>query len=718
LENILKNQIVKTILSNSSKEDICEFFKIGDETNVEKRLNYFSKAKLFKYVNHVGEKLKTALENQLKNYPLKSAPTLYLANISNFINFKDLKQKTTKLENKGRNGALELPQDRVIRMIYMRRSLKKMLREPVVYEIILGYEKRIEITDWDPKKEDYGKSKYIYTLENAIIWFPKDNRKFSIIACNDFPVVKPIINYLNYNFKLEACLPDLSETMLKNLSDGSTIRNATFSKYHEQKDEDLDVKTITVYDPDLQNRKLFKEISKQNSREQRSGYYSNHPDILRAGLGITRRYGRVWTPAHLNREELIRLALGIIMKLDLELERTSKFNKKEFVNFYSHKPVYIGNNKTPLNSNAKKIFEMLIKYFISLSKKKIHEEKIQISDIEKIVEHKTKLGLYTTMTYECPNCGTREVTCEKCSRLIEFTFKDNKLIGRCPECKELFNFENFKCDCGEDCPILFPYSQLIIMPSTDLLNSIDRYLNQLSLYIKPCIFIIVGTQFILIKYDYNKKKETKCRRIKLEELKYWRLRARLNLLNSRDNKKTISLLDKMKEKCSANGAHPCYKDCDRCLSSMPTRKKLEKGEVCLLRAFGIPINEKFDGIHHGQEITDVTYSDQFEEEDVKIGIHFKSKSKSTKPKGLGRTNYKVKELYTQTYYTLYTMIKNKIKLDILGICIPNTISEDVIKSMESVLFKFGISFLVIDYDCWVRIIERVREEIELEQKRV
>ncbi|MBA7526272.1 hypothetical protein ES705_18433 [subsurface metagenome] len=717
MENIVKNQIVKTILSNSSKEDICGYFKIGAETNIEKRLNQFNKAKLFKFVNHIGKKLKNALENQLKNYPLKSAPTLYLVNISNFINFKDLKQKTIKLENRGRNVALELPQDRVIRKIYMRRSLKIILGKPVVYEFILGYEKRIEITNWDPEKDDYGKSKYVYTLENALVWFPKDNKKFSIIACNDFPVVKPIINYLNSNFNLEACLPDLSEKMLKNLSEGSTIRNATFSKYQEQNDEDLDVRTITVYDSDLQNRKLFKEISTQNSREQRSGYYSNHPDILRAGLGITRRYGRIWTPAHLNREELIRLILGVVVKLDLELERISKSNTIEYVNFYLHKPVYIG-SKTPLNSQSKKIFEMLIRYFIDLSKKKIQKEIIKISDIKQIVEYKTKLGLYISMTYECPNCGTRKITCKKCNGLIEVTLKNSELIGRCPECKELFDFENFKCDCGEHCPILDPYSQLIIIPSTDLLNAIDRYLNQLSLYIKPYIFIIVGTQFILIKSDYNRKKKPKCRRIKLEELKYWNLRARLNLMNSEDNKKIISLLNKLKEKCSVNGGHPCYKDCDRCISSMPTRKKLEKGEVCLLRAFGIPINKKFDGIHHGHEMTDVVYSDQFEDEDVKIGIHFKSKSRSNKQKGLGRTNYKVRELYTQTYYTLYMIIRKKIELDILGICIPNRISEDVIQSIESVLFKFGISSLVIDYDCWVRIMKRVKEEIELEQKRV
>jgi len=714
----LKNQLVKTILSNSSKENICEFFNIRDESNVENRLNQFNKAKLFKYVNHEGKKLKNALESQLKNFPLKSAPTLYLVNISNSINLKDFKQKTIILENRGRNAALELPQDRVIRKIYMRRSLKKILGKPIVYEFILGYEKRIEITNWDPRKEDYGKSKYVYTLENALIWFPKDNKKFSILACNDFPVIKPMINYLNNNFNLQACLPDLSEKMLKNLSEGSTIRNATFSKYLEQNEDDLDVKTITVYDSDLQNRKLFKEISKQNSREQRSGYYSNHPDILRAGLGITRRYGRIWTPAHLNREELIRLGLGVVSKLNLELKSTSKSNTMEYINFYSHKPVYIGRER-PLNGKSKKIFEMLIKYFVDLSRKKNnHKGNIQISDLRKIVENKNMLGLNISMTYECPNCGTREVICSKCNRLIEFSLKNNKLIGQCPSCKELIDFENFKCDCSENCTILNPYSQLIIIPSTDLLNAIEKYLNQLSLHIKPYIFIIVGNQFILIECDYVRKKKTKCRRLKLEELKYWRLRAHLNLINSQNNKKTISLLNKLKEKCPINNGHPCYEDCKRCLSSMPPRNKLEKGEICLLRAFGIPINEKFDGIHHGHEITDVMYCDQYEDEDVRIGIHFKSKSRSSRPKGLGRTNCKVKELYTQTYYTLYMMIRNKIELDILGICIPNRISEDVIKSIESVLFKFGISFLVIDYDCWIKIIERVREEIELESKSV
>ena len=80
----------------------------------------------------------------------------------------------------------------------------------------------------------------------------------------------------------------------------------------------------------------------QENREQRAGFYSSHPDLLRAGIELLVDMEEIWTPAHLNRDELLKLSLGIVSKLDRQLEIASRDHLKDFIVYYSNSPVIIG----------------------------------------------------------------------------------------------------------------------------------------------------------------------------------------------------------------------------------------------------------------------------------------------------------------------------------------------------------------------------------------
>lgn len=93
----------------------------------------------------------------------------------------------------------------------------------------MGYEKRIELIECDPESPNYSETRVEYSLENALVCYPKSCYSYAIIACCDFSAVSSLITYLNNKYSIEASLPDLTETMLNNLAIGSKVRNATFT---------------------------------------------------------------------------------------------------------------------------------------------------------------------------------------------------------------------------------------------------------------------------------------------------------------------------------------------------------------------------------------------------------------------------------------------------------------------------------------------------------
>lgn len=707
LKNLPKAQLVRAILANCELGNIKSFFSIKPETNIENRLIKFSKNRLIEYIDNAGGQLLNIIRAEAENFPLKAAPTMYIFTIFNQISFTKIDVISRRLCISQREEALLLSQDRAIRAVYLRRELRQVRNAPRVYEIILGYERRIEITEVDPQSQEYGAVKHVYSLENALVWLPENNTQFGVIACGDFSAVLPILSYLDAKFQLKTSLPDLTEEMLIRISRGGNVRNATFGTVFSGKEDDIDVKTITIYDQDLKNRRLFQKMSKSQGREQRAGFYSQHPDILRAGIGITRRYGRIWTPAHLNREELLRLALGIIVNLNTELERVSKENLVAYTGFYSNSKVSIGN--TTLSGISRNTFDILIRHIISAARTEQHRLNIPSQDIISLLEFKNKLKLEFVLTYECQQCGTKSVKCAQCNVDAEIKYEGNQFIVYCPSCNGTIDLSSYECDCRTQAPILDPVSHLFGYPSLELLNTIEEYFSHLHPAIQnPGYFVFVGAVMYLISGQSNRQ----VRRVQLTECELWRTRARIHLHNPRSISRLIRILGKAKEKCSINNWHPRRQDCVQCLKSSLTVEQLENGQVCLLRAFGIPIFHEFDGIHHGFEGADITYRDRIEGREILIGIHFKSKASSNHSRGLGRRNTKIKELFTQVFYSLYRMAINQEHYDVVGISIPNRISDDVITSLECLLLKYGVSFIVIDLDCWIKIISLARENLQ------
>jgi hypothetical protein len=710
MQNLPKGQLVRSLLINANIEDLRNYFRIQAGTSLETRLLEFSKAALLRYINDVGGRLLNLVRAEADNFPLKASPTMYVVSISNPIDFDEMERISLRLRGNLRNDALILPNERAIRAVYVRRELIQVRNVSPVFEIILGYEKRIEITESDPENQNYGAVQNVYSLENALVWFPERERQFAIISCSDFSAITPILSYLNMQFRLRASLPDLSQAMLQRIAEGGQVRNATFSHVYGGRDEDIDVRTITFYDTDLQNRRVFQEMCGRQDREQRAGFYNQHPGILRAGIGITRRYGRIWTPAHLNRDELLRLALGIITNLNTELERAAAQNLHEFTGYYSNTRVVIGN--TSLTGKSRNIFDALIRYLIVASRLQERRFNVSREDIISFVELKSRLGMTVTATYECPQCGTRNYKCPSCNADIEVIYERDIVIFSCPSCNNVIDFDNYSCDCGEICPTIDPLSHLFIYPSIELLNAIEEYMSHLHpAIVNPGLFVIVGTEACLLANQQNPNAQ----RVNLDELEMWRNIGRFHLHHPIQTGRLIRILGQAKEKCDINNWHPRRTDCERCIRANLTARQLENGQVCLLRAFGIPIQQEFDGIHHGNEIADIIYTDRLNGQRVHIGIHFKSKANSNPPRGLGRTNDKIRELYTQVYYTLYKITQGDERFDIIGISIPNRVSADVINSVQSVLFRFGVSFIILDHDMWIRIISLVRDNLLFNQ---
>lgn len=704
--NLPKSYLVSTIISHMDFNDIRKAFSIQDDTDLKSRLYSFSKSSLINYIENVGGVLKKQAETNIEMFLLKAAPTLYVINIANTINFEDIRQKTNALVLSGRESALEFPESRSIRAVYFRSFINSVTSSPKVYETTLGYEKKIEITEWNPDEEDYAESKIIFSLENALVWFPAKFSHYGVIACSDFSAINPLIKYLNYHFGIGISLPDLTYNMLVNIAEGGNIRNATFTNVYKDKDSELDIQTITMFDDNLSESKTYFKISSQPGKEQRSGFYTNHPDILRAGIGIARRYGRIWTPAHLNRDELIKLSIGVISKLDKQLQKASKSNLEDFITYYSNTPVVIG--KTLLSGESRKLFDKIVYYIVKAQNNKNRKYNIPNNVLPEIIKHKTALKISIHITLQCPNCGETNAICPLCGSTIELRWRKDKLQMECSKCKVIIDGADHKCDCGEMVPIIDPLSQSVIIPEIELLEALDIYAELLHPSLEMAkLFLISGYDLI----TFNQASNAKSRRIHLDELEFWKKRAHIHQITS-TIEASDKILNKMREKCKRTIYHPKEEDCIECFKKQFTIKELEDSEICLLRVFGIPIEEKFDGIHHGHEGADIKYTDYLDDTKVKIGLHVKSKTTDRTAFGLGRSKPKVKELYAQVFYSLYKISIKKEEYDILGFAIPNRISPDVITSMQYVLDRYGISLLVVDKTEWDKIITRAAELIQ------
>lgn len=703
--NIPKSNLAKLLIDNIDSSIIMQSFAIKEGTDLYTRLCTFSIAQLDEFIYRQNTHIIKLFESYSEEFPLRTSPTLYILNISKNTSVKVMEEVSLSYSRRGRSDALVFPDTKPVRAIYTRQPLQ-FWEKYDIYELVLGYEKKIEIIECDPESEHFAESQKVYSLENALVWYPKNNSSFAIIACCDFSAVTSIILYLNQNYGLQASLPDLTETMLDNLAEGSKVRNATFSLELSSMDENIDVKTITIFDSKLSESKIYASMREQSGRIQRAGFYADHPNLLRAGVGISCKYGRIWTPAHLDRNELVSLAVGSINKLDTQLKHVADHSMMDFFIYYSNKEVTIDGQK--LSGGVRKVFDRLV-YYLSVSQKNGNSEIMIDQEFQKqLATNYKKLKLEPYIIGNCHNCGEINIDCPKCGRTLNFIIDDNKPVLTCDNCgtidSELF------CTCGEKCPIIDVYSSIEYLPTLELLKSITDYASGLHPEITfPAIFKVKGNKLLTLDHDKN----SSAKQIDITDLKNWKIRAHLNTI-TKISSSAKDYIKQAHEKCNINNYHPTKDDCLKCAKRDIKKSDLISNKICLLRTFGIPIALQLDGIHHGHEIADILFTDEFDDKQHKIGIHVKRHVNKTPAKGLGRSNDKIRGLYSQVYYTLFELKKRKTNIDTIGIAIPNRISSDVIDSIRTLILYMGYSFIVLQINEWEKIAQAAIDTIEFE----
>ena len=107
--------------------------------------------------------------------------------------------------------------------------------------------------------------------------------------------------------------------MLDRLAEGANPRTASFSRVDIDPIGIFDAQSLTISDPSLGELRSYRSLSDDPSRQQTFGFYSSHPDLVQGGMGISRQYGRIWTPTHLRKDSLLALSINLIQKTEREL---------------------------------------------------------------------------------------------------------------------------------------------------------------------------------------------------------------------------------------------------------------------------------------------------------------------------------------------------------------------------------------------------------------
>lgn len=713
---IPKRTLVDTILNTVNHDIVRQHFNIDLQTNLRSRLESFKKTDLVELLSSTPKGTK-ALEDAEQKYPIYSPPTLYVIHVERRPAIKDIVLQTSILASQGRDGGSFLVRSNAVRVVYVDQAAHKFpagSTDSEVLEIPLLYERRRELTDGEePDSDNYGERIVFHTLERAFLWI-MDDHAHGILCCSDFESVRPIINYIGENLDFRCNLPNLTEDMMKRLAANASPRSATFSRYEMQQTKSLhpQVRTITISDPLLGQQSEFRRLTKDSCRSQTAGYYTGHPGLTLGGLGISRRYGRIWTPARLSHIQLFTLALELVEQTERQLTQEATNNLPGYIRYFRNRAVYI-NNK-PLRGFEREIFDQLLVSLIRASGNTNRETTLDSQFVSNLIAYQSSLMVTTTFDFDCPNCGIMLAKCQDCGGNIPLTATiiENDLVAECPHCqKEIKSGDSLRCDCGAEVNIISLENHLKIFPSPELIDSLKDFSSMLEVPQWRDTFIVSGN---LLKILMARPQQTG--RISLSDLSRWRTSARYHLRRSpqaKQREKLVKLLANINEKCHKYDFHPTRENCDACLAQQISFSSFQDGAVCLPRLMGLPIGEGFDGIHHGNEIADVRYQDSIEATGtpVELAIHLKSRVKRTPPKGVGRSKDPIKALYTQIYYSAYAVLSGRIQFDVIGVAIPNSVSVDTIDSMQRILNELGFQFLLVDEDSWLLILDAVLEEI-------
>ena len=449
-----KREIIELVIRNIPGDQIREMLKIQAETDLRRRLDDFSKNQLVEVLQST-ENGHNALEDTKANYPLSSSPTLYLVSVSSWPDFQHIIETTTELAEQMKEAAVRFGSDRTVRSVYIITPAREVVTQIPFQEIPLVYEKKIEYVVSDPESEDFGEVNVIYSLEKAIIWYSREFRH-ALLLCADFQAVKPILYYCRTLLDISWQLPYLSEEMLDRLAEGANPRTASFSRVDDDPIGNFDAQSLTISDPSLGELRSYRSLSGDPSRQQTFGFYSSHPDLVQGGMGISRQYGRIWTPTHLRKDSLLALSINLIQKTEQELNREADINPNGFITYYRNVPVTLGRKK--LRTQQRYYFEVLIKAIIGARRSRTLEIELDPVFIRDLIEQYQYLDIAPALNIHCDNCGDNLARCSICNSPLTPIVVDHHLIFQCSTHPNEHQYQDnglFPCDCGANIELTF-----------------------------------------------------------------------------------------------------------------------------------------------------------------------------------------------------------------------------------------------------------------------
>lgn len=707
-----KREIIDLVIRNIPGEQIREMLKIQAETDYRRRLVDFSKVKLLEVLQST-EIGRNALEETKANYPLSSSPTLYLVSVSYWPDFPHLLEVTTELAEQLQDAAVRFGSDRTVRSVYIITPAREFDIQIPFQEIPLVYEKKIEYIVADPESEDFGETDVIYSLEKAIIWYSSEY-KHALLLCGDFQAVKPILYYCRTKLDMNWQLPYLSEEMLDRLAEGANPRTASFIRIDDDPIGNFDAQSLTISDHSLGELRSYRSLSDDPSRQQTFGFYSSHPDLVYGGMGISRQYGRIWTPARLRKDTLLALSINLIQKTELELNREAEVNLNGFIAYYRNAPIKLGRKN--LRSQQRYYFEELIKAIIRARRSPTLEFQLEPDFIRNLIEQYQNIDIVPALNIHCENCGDNLARCLICNFPLTPLFTDLQITFHCPTHPDEQQYQDnqlIPCDCGANIELTFS-ADIRILPGVQLLKAIHKFLAVLENQQYDGSFIITGNVLRLLP-----RNRVAINEYHLPEFRMWQTRAHIHQRNISDERKIQyrQILGRIKEKCIRNNRHSSLEICAACMQEAVTTARINSGnDLCLARLFGYAIDEEFDGVHHGHEVADIRYQDVLLNtgEEIRLGIHLKSRE-SHRVHGLGRSVLCIKGLYTQYCYSAYLATLSGEDLDVIGVSVPNEISDEVRENFQFISSQFGYPLIVLDEEDWMRITDAAIEKATIEQ---
>jgi len=705
-----KRELISILLRSLPENLIRELLNIQADTELQKRLDDFPKIQILEALETTQEGRSALAETKAK-YPFTTNPTLYLISVSFWPEFQHLINATTELAGQMREAAVLYGPDRSVRSVYIITPAREYHAQLPFHEILLVYEKKIEYVVADPESENYEETAIVYSLEKAIVWYSPEY-KHALLLCGDFQAVKPILYFGRTKLDISWQLPYLSEEMLNRLAEGANPRIASFTRIDDDPIGNFDAQSLTISDQALGELRSYHSLTGDPSRQQTFGFYSNHPDLVYGGMGISRQYGRIWTPARLRKDSLLALSINLIRKTEQELNREAEINPDGYIAYFRNVPIKLGRKVVRLQQRS--LIEELIKAIISARKSPTLEFQLQPDFIWDLVKQYQSIDVAPALEIHCDYCGSYLARCPICNSPLTPTLNENEYSFHCATHSEQQYQDNqmYPCECGASIELTFS-TDIRIFPGVHLLKAILQFTGVIENQQFTGSFIIISNVLRLlprIRVAINEHY--------LPEFQMWRTRAHIHQRNISNERKEQygQILWRIKEKCARNNRHSSVEICNACIRELITPARIKAGnDLCLSRLFGYAIDEEFDGVHHGHEIADIRYLDILVDtgEEIHLGIHLKSRERP-RVRGLGRSIPSIKGLFTQYCHSAFLASMGGADLNVIGISVPNTINDEVREDFQFISGQFGHPLVILDEEDWFRIVDAAIEKAAIE----